>query len=82
MLLAIGPRGGGGDGGGGGGGEGKETAGGKEEEEEEEATREREKGDRTRVWSVVEGGKPINFTMANSETVATPFLQFTEVIKV
>lgn len=26
--------------------------------------------------------KPINFTMANSETVATPFLQFTEVIKV
>lgn len=27
-------------------------------------------------------GKPINFTMANSETVATPFLQFTEVIKV
>lgn len=26
--------------------------------------------------------KPINFTMANSETVATPFLQFSEVIKV
>lgn len=48
---------------------------------------------RRRVSSVVEAGrvpgssgdgvgKPINFTMANSETVATPFLQFTEVIKV
>lgn len=47
--------------------------------------RERERENRT---SVVEAqkegweGKPINFTMANSETVATPFLQFTEVIKV
>lgn len=66
LLLAIGPRGGGGDGGGGGGGEGKEAAGGKErwmEKEEEEggrrreATREREKGDRTRVSSVVEAGR-------------------------
>lgn len=49
---------------------------------------EKDRESRTRVWSVVEGGargwqgKPINFTMANSETVATPFLQFTEVIKV
>lgn len=49
--------------------------------------RRREKGRKGIVrefgaWSRREGGKPINFTMANSETVATPFLQFTEVIKV
>lgn len=67
---------------GGGGWKGKVDGGGGE--------RRREKGRKGivrefRAWSKRgdgEGGKPINFTMANSETVATPFLQFTEVIKV
>lgn len=60
---------------------------GKERRREEEARGDERKGERGSYESFErgrsgEGGKPINFTMANSETVATPFLQFTEVIKV